>query len=82
MRIVLDTNVLAAVMLWGGAPVAQLETACAKRLSLYTSTALLAELTDILMRRKFAKTILAPGFTTDALVDRYADLDSWSGPIR
>ncbi len=42
------------------------------RLVIDTSAALLAELTDILGRRKFDKKIAASTLTIDQLVDRYA----------
>ena len=45
-----------------------------KRIELYTSMPLLAELTDILSRRKFEKKIAASMLTIDQLVDRYAEL--------
>lgn len=45
-----------------------------KRADLFTSTALLAELTDILGRRKFDRKIAASLLTIDQLVDRYAAL--------
>ena len=45
-----------------------------KRVELYTSTPLLAELTDILSRRKFEKKIAASLLTVDQLVDHYAEL--------
>lgn len=45
-----------------------------KRIELFTSAALLAELTDILGRRKFARKIAASLLTIDQIVDRYAVL--------
>ena len=59
MRVVLDTNVVASAILWGGKPRLLLHAAHAKRIKLFTSTAMLAELTDILGRRKFDKKIAA-----------------------
>lgn len=58
MRLVLDTNVVASAVLWGGMP----------------RQLLLAELTDILGRRKFDKKIAASALTVDQIVDRYAAL--------
>ena len=72
MRLVLDTNVVASTILWGGTPRVLLQAAREKRVDLFTSTAMLAELTDILARRKFAKKIAASGLTIDQLVDGYA----------
>ena len=55
MRLLLDTNVVVSAMLWGGVPHTLLQAAHEKRVTLFTSTPLLAELTDILGRRKFDK---------------------------
>ena len=74
MRLVLDTNVVASAVLWGGVPRLLLQAAREKRIDLFTSAALLAELTDILGRRKFDKKIAAATLTVDQLVDRYAAL--------
>ena len=74
MRLVLDTNVVASAMLWGGNPLLLLQARRENRVELYTSMPLLAELTDILNRRKFEKKIVASLLTVDQLVDRYAEL--------
>jgi hypothetical protein len=44
MRLVLDTNVVASALLWGGVPHLLLQAAREKRVELFTSTPLLAEL--------------------------------------
>jgi hypothetical protein len=72
MRLVADTNVVASALLWGGIPGQLLHAAREKRIALFTSTPLLAELADILSRRKFTKKIAASGFTVEQLVERYA----------
>lgn len=74
MRLVLDTNVVASAMLWGGSPKLLLTAKRENRVELYTSMPLLAELTDILSRRKFEKKIAASLLTVDQLVDHYAEL--------
>ncbi len=74
MRLVLDTNVVASALLWGGVPRLLLQAARGKRVELFTSTPLLAELTDILGRRKFEKKIVASTLSVDQIVDRYAEL--------
>ena len=51
MRLVLDTNVVASAILWGGTPRVLLQAAREKRIDIFTSTAMLAELTDILGRQ-------------------------------
>ncbi len=78
---VLDTNVVASGLLWGSSPRALLQAARDKRITLFTSLPLLSELTDILVRRKFAKKIAASGLSVDQLVDRYALLTSVVRPL-
>lgn len=74
MRLVLHTNVVASALLWGGTPRLLLQAARDRRVELFTSMALLAELTDILGRRKFDTKIAASLRSIDQLVDRYAEL--------
>lgn len=74
MRLVLDSNVVASAMLWGGNPKQLLQARREKRIELFTSVAMLAELTDILARSKFVKKIAASMLTVDQLVDGYAAL--------
>jgi uncharacterized protein len=81
MRVVLDTNVVASAILWGGTPRLLLQAAREKRVELFTSTAMLAELTDILCRRKFAKKIAASSLTIDQIVDGYAQLAALVRPV-
>lgn len=76
MRLVLDTNVVASAILWGGTPRVLLQAAREKRIEVFTSTAMLAELTDILGRRKFAKKIAASKLSIDQLVEGYTLLAS------
>lgn len=75
LRLVLDTNVVASALLWGGTP-----RLLDKRVQLFTSTPLLAELTDILGRPKFGKKIEASLLTVDQLVDYYAALTTLVRP--
>lgn len=72
MRVVLDTNVVASGFLWGGPPRQLLQDGREKRLKLFTSTALLLELTDILGRAKFTRKLTAAQLSVDQLVERYA----------
>ena len=81
VRRVLDTKVVASAVLWGGVPRVLLQAGREKRAELFTSTALLAELTDILGRRKFDKKIAASMLTVDQLVDRYASLVGLVRPV-
>lgn len=80
MRLVLDTNVVASAVLWGGMPRLLLQAGREKCVALYTSAPLLAELTDILGRRKFDKKIAASTLTVDQIVDRYAALTAMVRP--
>lgn len=82
MRLVLDTNVVASVLLWSGTPRLLLQAARERRIELFTSTVLLAELTDILSRSKFDKKIGASGLAVDQLVDRYAALTAVVRPAQ
>jgi len=50
VRVVLDTNVVASALLWGGTPERLIELAGEGSLELFTSQALLAELASILER--------------------------------
>ena len=74
MRLVLDTNVVASAMLWGGVPHRLLQARHERRIELYTSAPMLAELTDILTRAKFARKIAGSMLSVDELVERYAEL--------
>ena len=79
MRLVLDTNVVASALLWGGIPRELLHAARTHQIELFTSTPLLDELADILGRQKFAQKVAASGFTVEQLVERYVLL---AAPVR
>ena len=81
MRLVLDTNVVASALLWGGVPHLLLQAAHGKRIELFTSTPLPAELTSILGRRKFLRKIEISMLSIDQLVDRYAELTTLVRPV-
>ena len=57
MRLVLDTNVLVSAFLWNGIPGRLIELAGEKEIDLYTSRTLLAELSEVLHRKKFTGSI-------------------------
>lgn len=57
MRAVIDTNVLVSGLLWHGASHALIEQARIGALTLVSSPALLAELTDVIARAKFQATL-------------------------
>lgn len=71
MLAVLDTNIVISGLLWPGPASRLLTAAREQRLELATSAALLAELLDVLPRRKFARKLDAAGLTIPQLVYRY-----------
>jgi len=74
MRVVVDTNVVISGLFWRGAPRQLLDAARAQLLDLYTSPVLLAELSDVLGRDKFAERLAASGVESNDLVLGYAAL--------
>jgi putative PIN family toxin of toxin-antitoxin system len=74
LRAVADTNVVIAGLLWGGTPRKLLDAVRAGQISLYTSAELLAELTEVLPRAKFAKRVAAAQMSIERLARRYARL--------
>ena len=74
MRLVLDTNVVVSGLLWDGKPAQLIDVAQADEVELFTSLALVAELTRILRRTKFVKAIASKGVSLDDLVLGYAEL--------
>ena len=79
MRLVLDTNVVVSGLLWGGAPAQLLDAAQVGEIELFTSRPLLAELSNILIRSKFAKAIAAHA---DLIVSGDKHLQSWGGQYK
>lgn len=74
MRIVLDTNVVASALLWGGTPERLIDAAGEGTLELLTSSALLAELAGILERAKFAQKLKAKNLSAAEALVRYREL--------
>ena len=74
MRLVLDTNVVAAGLLWQGTPNRLIEQAFEGNIELATTPALLVELEGILPRAKFARQIAKQSLSIAGLVLRYAEL--------
>lgn len=74
MRLVLDTNVVASGLLWDGTPAQLIDAVQASEIEVFTSRVLLAELTRILRRAKFAKAIAASRLSLDELVLGYAEI--------
>ena len=63
MRLVVDTNVLVSAFLWQGTPGRLIELAAEAEIELFTSRALIDELSEVLHRQKLAKQVEATGLT-------------------
>ena len=74
MRLVADTNVVVSGLLWLGNPGRLLEAAALGQVTLYTSPALLTELTATLGAPKLIRPIKRSGLTLDNLIERYLDV--------
>ena len=74
MRVVLDTNVVASALLWGGTPERLIDLAGEGTLEFFTSEALLAELAGILGRSKFAAKLKQNNVSADEIVARYLEI--------
>lgn len=74
MRVVLDTNVVASALLWGGTPERLIAAADEGGLELFTSEALIAELTGILQRAKFAARLAQHASSPGEVVARYREI--------
>ena len=70
-RLVLDTNVLVSAFLWQGTPGRLIELAGDKEVQLFTSRALLDELTATLAKKKLAKYLAATGLTAEQMLASY-----------
>jgi len=72
VRLVLDTNSVVSGLLWKGPPHLLLDAARDDwNLRLYSSSRLLAELTDVLGRRKLSAAVSAAGQSPEGLMQRY-----------
>jgi uncharacterized protein len=76
LRLVLDTNIVVAGLLWNGPPRQLLEAAIAGEVELYSSPVLLDELAHTLGYSKFDKRIDGFGTTIATLVAQYTALVS------
>lgn len=74
MRIVADTNTALSGLLWRGPPRRLIDLARKRVLTLCTSTALLAELAEVIGRAKFAARVRDAGVAAAELVEDYARL--------
>jgi uncharacterized protein len=74
VRVVLDTNVVVSALLWGGVPEQILQLAREDELELVSSPALLAELSGILNRPKFAAKLAQKNSSPSEVVALYTQL--------
>lgn len=74
MRAVLDTNIVVSGLLWKASPRQVLDAARDQRLTLYTSSALLDELAEVLARAHLAPVITANRSSPELLMRQYAML--------
>ena len=82
MRLVLDTNIVIAALLWHGPPRQLLNQIIDRSdIELYSSSLLLSELSEVLSRPRFAQRINVAGLTVKALLADYADLVANVVPI-
>lgn len=72
MRLVVDTNVLVSAFLWQGTPGRLIELAAEMQVELFTSRALIDELSEVLHRKKLAKQVKATGLTAAQMVRHYS----------
>ena len=71
MRIVLDTNAVISGMLWNGPPRRLIQAAIARQVELFTSEALLAELSEIAGRAKLSHQVSRLRTTASRIVEEY-----------
>ncbi|MES2991077.1 MAG: putative toxin-antitoxin system toxin component, PIN family [Pseudomonadota bacterium] len=80
MRLLLDTNVVVAALLWNGPPRRLLERAVDPDVEFFSSRVLIDELAHTLNYAKFAPRVNGFGTTVDQLVAHYAALVSLVTP--
>lgn len=68
MRIVIDTNVWVSGVLWHGGPHALLEQVRNGAATAFTSPVLIAELDDVLQRRKFTAALQSAGTARERIL--------------
>jgi putative PIN family toxin of toxin-antitoxin system len=74
LKLVADTNVLVSAFLWQGTPGRLIDMAGEKEISLYTSRALVDELSEVLHRKKLAKQVAATGLNAAQMISNYRRL--------
>ena len=82
MHVVLDTNTVISGLLWHGPPRQILTLAREGKIRLFTTSALLEELSDVLRREKFAVRLALANLTSAQLIIGYAALATRIEPSR
>jgi len=82
MRLVLDTNVVVAGLLWTGTPRRLLDCAIDEAFTFYSSPALIDDLVHTLHYQKFVQRIGRFGTTPSALVAQYSALVTLVSPTQ
>jgi putative PIN family toxin of toxin-antitoxin system len=82
MRLVLDTNVVISAMLWHGAPNKLLRAGLESNVRFFTSSPLLAELTDVLSRPKLQRQIVRVRRSVPQLIGNYSASATRVEPFR
>jgi putative PIN family toxin of toxin-antitoxin system len=72
MRLVLDTNVVISALLWRGLPNELLRSGLEDNVRFFTSSPLLAELTDVLSRPKLQRQIVRVRSSVPQLIGSYS----------
>lgn len=80
MRVVLDTNIVVSAMIWGGLLRRLLDLARDEQVTLFTSSALLDELAEVLSRDKFNIMLTSHDITPAFLMQRYGLLTTLVKP--
>jgi len=76
MKLVLDTNVVMSLLLWGGSPAGLYSTARERGVKLQSSPPLIEELRKVIGRPEFGPRVHATGRSVEELVALYA-VDVW-----
>ena len=81
VRVVLDTNVVLAALIWDGPPERLLELAVSGEIALFSSAVLIDELAGVLERRKFMAALTSRDRTSAFLTRRYGAITTLVEPM-
>ena len=74
VRVVVDTNTIVSGLLWSGPPHQLLNAVRERRITLYSSTALVAELAEVLARERFSRRLRSANVSAIELLADFAQL--------